>query len=100
MNRPYQHRQKKPVKPVMTTKLVRIDFRTQIVVSVDIPDEVARANYMERISRPVRGAYERAIPSTPNMPVKEEFKEIAVGDLDDIEELVETDHEVQEQEEE
>jgi hypothetical protein len=31
------------------TKLVRIDHKTEIEVSVDIPDDVARKEYLEKL---------------------------------------------------
>ena len=33
----------------LPTKLVRIDEKTEIEVSIDIPDEVARARYLEKL---------------------------------------------------
>jgi len=38
----------KRLKP-LPTKLVRIDEKTEIEVSIDIPDEVARARYLEKL---------------------------------------------------
>jgi len=51
----YTPRKKKEVKLVIPTKLVRIDHRTQIEVSVDIPDDVAIERYYQRhttVTRP------------------------------------------------
>ena len=38
-------------------KLVRVDHRTQIMVDVDIPDDVARERYLARINQGVRESY-------------------------------------------
>jgi len=51
----YTPRKKRKVKPVIQTKLVRIDHKTQIEVSVSIPDDVAIERYYERhktVTRP------------------------------------------------
>jgi len=37
------------IKP-LPTKLVRVDDKTEIEVSVDIPDEIARARYLEKLA--------------------------------------------------
>jgi hypothetical protein len=81
-------RKKKIRGPVIgTLKMVRIDHKTQIMVSVKIPDEEARERYLERINRPVRGPWTKATTSTPNMPVKDEYKENEVA-VDELEELM------------
>lgn len=56
-------------------KYVRIDAKTQIEVSVNIPDDIARENYLARISKPLRAPYTHAMTNTPNNPVRNEFKE-------------------------
>jgi hypothetical protein len=88
----YTPRKKKIHGPsvVGAMKLVRIDFRTEIMVPVDVPDEDARQRYLERISRAIRPAY---VPTSPNYPVASGFKEVPVGDLEDMQtmaEIVET----------
>jgi hypothetical protein len=85
----YLTRKKKLPIPVEGEKLktVRIDQRTQIMVSVTIPDDVARANFLERMGRAIKPCY---IPvGTPNYPIKEEFKEIPVGDITELEAIAE-----------
>jgi hypothetical protein len=91
MNKPYKPRQKKAVMPVFPKKKVRIDQNTEIEVSVDISDNIARARYLERLHKPLKSAYDRATPSTPNMPIKPEFKitEIPIGDIEDLQKFVE-----------
>ena len=90
MIKPFKPRQKKIIKPVIKTKLVRIDFRTQIEVSVKIPDDMARENYLSRLNIPIKGRFERLKQNTPQMPIKEEFRntEIPMGDITELEELV------------
>ena len=34
----------------LPTKLVRVDDKTEIEVSVDIPDEIARVRYLEKLA--------------------------------------------------
>ena len=51
----YTPRKKREKKPVIQTKLVRVDHRTQIEVSVSIPDDVAIERYYQRhttVTRP------------------------------------------------
>jgi hypothetical protein len=86
MTSPFKPRQKKPVKAVVKTKLVRIDFRTQIEVPVSIPDDVAREKYLSRLNIAIKPCY---IPSTPNYPVKEEFKDIPIEEIEELQELAE-----------
>lgn len=52
--KPYTPRKKKLVKLVIQTKIVRIDHKTQIEVSVSIPDEVAIENYYLRHKTAIR----------------------------------------------
>lgn len=82
MSKPYTPRQKKPVRHIIKTKLVRIDFRTEIEVSASIPDDVARERYLSRLNIPIKSAHVRA------EPVKEKPKEIPVGDINELEELI------------
>lgn len=53
----YKPRKKKEVMPVRITKIVRIDAKTSIEVPVSIPDDVARANYIEKVTRSPRSTY-------------------------------------------
>jgi len=50
----YTPRKKKEVKLAIQTKLVRINHRTQIEVSVSIPDDVAIERYYQRHTTAVR----------------------------------------------
>jgi hypothetical protein len=91
MSQYYKHREKKPVKNIAgLKKYVRIDERTQMEVSASIPDDEARERYISRLNRPVKGAYASATPSTPNLPLKNEYKEVPVGDLDELELIIES----------
>lgn len=67
-------------------KYVRINANTEIMVPVNVPDEEAIARYLERINRPVRGPWNRATTNTPNLPLREEYKEseIAVEELEEL----------------
>ena len=87
MNKPYKPRHKKAIKPVIKTKLVRIDHRTQIEVSVSISDDLAREHYLSRLNIPIKGKFERLMPNTPQMPVKHEFKDEEVVD-EELEEVL------------
>jgi hypothetical protein len=79
----YTPRKKKISGPsiVGATKRVRIDHRTEIMVPVSVPDDEARARFIERISRAIKPCY---VPTTANYPVASGFKEVPVGDLEDM----------------
>ena len=77
----YTPRHKKFVPPSKGTKLVRIDFRTQVEVSVSITDEQARERYYAR---------HKIEPVPDNLalypiPIAECFKEIPSGSLEEME---------------
>jgi hypothetical protein len=76
-------RKKQLAKAQIKKKTVRIDSRTLIEVAVNIPDEEARAHFLERN----RSLYR--YPYTPNYPVKEEFKDIPVLPVEDLEDMIE-----------
>jgi hypothetical protein len=82
----YTPRKKKIHKPVIQTKLVRIDHRTQIEVPVSISDDDARERYLSRLNIPVKGKYARLLPNTPQLPVKHEFKDddVVIEDLEEV----------------
>ena len=50
------YRKRKKKKSLGKMKLVRINDKTEIEVSIDIPDEVAREKYLERLadSQPIK----------------------------------------------
>ena len=66
------------------TKILRIDSRTQIEVSTSIPDNVAIARFNEK-----NRAYLMYGNRTPNNPVKDEFKEVPMGSIEDLASVVE-----------
>ena len=74
MTKPYMPRKKKIIVPAKRMKRVRIDHKTQIEVSVSIPDEQARERYYAR----------HKIEPVPDnialypIPIAECFKEIPV----------------------
>ena len=74
-------RHRKFVPPSKGTKLVRIDFRTQVEVSMSIPDDLARERYYAR---------HKIEPVPENLAlypvlVAECFKEIPSGSLEEME---------------
>ena len=74
----YTPRQKRIIPSSKATKLVRIDFRTQVEVSVNIPDEQARERYYAR---------HNIIPVPENLDlypltIADCFKEIPSGSLE------------------
>ena len=76
----YTPRQKRIIPSSKGTKLVRIDFRTQVEVPVSIPDEQARERYYERYN---------IVPVPENLDlypvsVADCFKEIPSGSLEEI----------------
>jgi hypothetical protein len=75
--KPYTPRKKKSVKLSQKTKLVRIDHRTQIEVSVSIPDDEARERYLTRIqsSQRILRGYKKA---------QRKEIEIPLGSLEEI----------------
>jgi len=64
--RSYTPRKKRKVKPAIKTKLVRVDSKTQIEVSVDIPDDVAIERYYQRHTTVVRPPVVTQHPLTPD----------------------------------
>ena len=80
----YTPRKKKIHGPSVTgaMKNVRIDSRTEIMVDVNIPDDVTIARFLERIGRGPNAP--ASYPNTPNMPVKEEFKEVQMGTIENL----------------
>lgn len=86
MNTPYKSRKKKIIKPVVKTHLVRIDHKTQIEVPLSVSDDQARERYLSRLNIPVKGKYTRLLPNTPNLPVKDEFKDddVVIEDLEEV----------------
>lgn len=85
MNR-YRRRESKHKKPIIIgdKKHVRIDERTIIEVSVDMPDDIARERYLKRYKLGPKVS-EEFIPS------KEEVipHEVAVGSLEELEAIIE-----------
>ena len=71
------------IKPVGPTKIIRIDSRTQIEVSASIPDNVAIARFNEK-----NRAYLMYGNRTPNNPVKDEFKEIPMGSIEELASII------------
>lgn len=69
MTNHYKTRKKKEPMPVRHTKIVRIDAKTSIEVSVSIPDDIARANYIEKVMRSPRSTY---VPLTDKGVLQEE----------------------------
>jgi hypothetical protein len=70
--------------PLKEMKNVKIDFRTTIIVSADIPDDVARERYLARINKGVRDRY---VPLVEEMP-KEIVKEMPMGSLEEVAALI------------
>lgn len=73
MAAPYKPRKKKSIKAVKRMKLVRVDWRTQIEVPVNIPDAVAIDRYYAlhtTVTRPVVDEVEvlSAIVDDANLP--------------------------------
>ena len=93
--RPFIPRKKKVHAPEITgtMKYVRIDGRTQIMVNANIPDDQARTSYFERLNRSLHGSDIARIANTPNMPVKEEFREPDEV-IDEIEAIIEDETEI------
>jgi hypothetical protein len=79
----YTPRKKHAEKPIVRTKSVRIDARTLIEVNADIPDDVARERFFARAK-----TYSHYGQGTPNLVVKEVFKEIPVGDITELAAIV------------
>ena len=73
MTRHYTPRKKKEEKPVIKTKIVRIDHRTEIEVSADIPDDVAIERYYARHKTATR---------PPIVAEVEELQEAVMDDVD------------------
>jgi hypothetical protein len=69
--------------PVIKKKIVRIDAKTQIEVPISVPDDVARERFFARAK-----TYSHYGQGTPNLPVKQEFKEIPVGDIVELAAIV------------
>jgi hypothetical protein len=79
-------RHKHLVMPVRQMKLVRVDARTQIEVPVYMSDTDAINRFHDRYTqyKNYAGQGTPNIPNTPNQPVKEEFKEIPMGSVEDL----------------
>ena len=80
--KPFTPHQKRPTKPVVPMKIIRIDGRTQLEVPINMSEEKARERFFGR-----NKSYYH-YPNTPNMPIKEEFKEILVANVEDLEAVV------------
>jgi hypothetical protein len=85
MNDNWNPRKKKvQPSPAREMKNVKIDFRTTIIVPVDVPDDVAKEKYLTRINKGVRGRY---VPVAEEMP-KEIAKEIPMGSLEEVSAII------------
>jgi hypothetical protein len=84
-SRHWTPRQKKLLKLSRETKIVRIDSRTQIEVSVSITDGEARERYHMRHDF-APDAHRNQYPMRP----EECIKEIPVGDIQDLEAVIES----------
>jgi len=76
MTIPYKPRKKKTIKVVKRMKLVRVDWRTQIEVPVNIPDNVAIDRYYALHTTAVRPVVDEvevlsAIVDDANLPETE-----------------------------
>lgn len=83
----FHPRRKTHHKPIVTGKMktVRIDVRTVIMVSENIPDDDARANYLSRINRGSRAPVDVKAP----IPVPEDVvEEVSMGSLEDLQAIV------------
>lgn len=74
-------RQKNPTKPVIKTKIVKIDSHTSIEVPADIPDEEARENYLLKASVPKNALFGFRKTSRVNYFKKEAGEEISQEEL-------------------
>jgi hypothetical protein len=84
MTKHYEPRKKKAAMPVRHTKIVVIDSRTSIEVLSSVPDDVARANYIEKVTRSPRSTY---VP----LQDKDEIPQEVLAAVIDDSELVEQD---------
>ena len=85
---PYRHLKPKVkgASVVGKMKSVRIDDRTQIFVSVDVPDQEARERYLRRINRKGLGGY---TPEDEPPPEVRKASEEAIGSLEDLQAIAE-----------
>jgi len=67
-------------------KAVRIDDKTQILVSVSIPDDVARNRFLDRIALGPRAPYASLYPETA--PEKEAIKDLSLGSLEELSTII------------
>jgi hypothetical protein len=90
MSLPYTPRQKGTTVPLMPMKTVRIDARTQIIVPVSRSDEeaISRFNARYETYRNYAGQGTPHIPNTPNEPIRNEFKEIPMGTVEELAALI------------
>ena len=86
-------RKKQPVKLFCQTKIVRVDSRTQVEVSVSIPDDEAILNYHLRHDIVLR-SMKAELAMHPLRP-EDCIKEIPVGDVQDLEALIENNTEIE-----
>jgi hypothetical protein len=86
MSLPFTPRHKRPVMPFVQKKLVRVDIRTQIEVPVTVSDSDAISRFYARYEsyKHYAGQGTPNIPNTPNYPVRDEFKEIPMGSVEDL----------------
>jgi hypothetical protein len=68
-------------------KSVRIDGRTVILADANLSDAEVRENYALK-----RMSYLAFRPGASNQPVKQEFKEVPVGDVMDLEAILDKDN--------
>jgi hypothetical protein len=85
MNEHWNPRKKKvQPSPAREMKNVKIDFRTTIIVPIEVPDDVAKERYLARINQSVRGRY---VSVAEEMP-KEIAKEMPVVSLEEVAALI------------
>ena len=86
MNHSFHPRQKRVITPIVPMKTVRIDNNTQIIVPASRSDEEARERFNNRYS-----TYRHYSQGTPNYPIKEEFKEVPIGSVEEMSGILEED---------
>jgi hypothetical protein len=83
MSHTFTPAKKKAVMPVRQMKSVRVDGRTVILVDARISNAEAIQHYAEK-----RMLYMACRQGTPNYPEKKEFKEVPVGEIAELEAIL------------
>jgi hypothetical protein len=88
MKHPFTPAKKKAVMPIRKMKSVRIDSRTVILADAKLTDEEVRGNFIAKRIAYTTGYHQ----GTPNYPIKQEFKEVPVGEIVELEAILDKDN--------